>query len=196
MKRQEGVSGDERTDARDSMSDTMNGEESRVRGPKPLGPLERQVLEILWDHGARSVRQVIDLLPTDPAYTTIATVLSNLKRKRYVRTRRDGRSSLYEPLFSRADHDAAVMGGVLAASRDRSATILRFADSMSAEDIGLLKDYLRRQESGGHGNDAQEAGGQEHDPVESGDGTPSAHKPVSHELGSHELGSHEPGQGR
>lgn len=169
----------------------MNGEESSVRRPKPLGPLERQVMEILWDHGARSVRQVIDLLPTDPAYTTIATVLSNLKRKRYVRTRRDGRSSLYEPLLSRADHDAAVMGGVLAASRDRSATILRFADSMSAEDIDLLKDYLRRQESDGQGNDAQEPGGQEHDLVESGDGAPRTNRPVANELSSHE-----PGQGR
>lgn len=128
------------------MSEAVKGTDSMGGQPKALGPLERQVLEILWDHGARTVRQVIDLLPTDPAYTTIATVLTNLKRKRYVRTQRDGRSTLYEPLSSRADHDAAVMGGVLAASRDRSATILRFADSMSADDLDLLKDYLRSQE--------------------------------------------------
>ena len=86
-------------------------------------PLERQVLEILWDHGPLTVRQVIDQLPTDPAYTTIATVLTNLKRKRYVRSQREGSSTRYVPVTSRADHDAAVMGGVLAASRDRSATI-------------------------------------------------------------------------
>lgn len=127
--------------------DTVRGGEAVLRQPKALGPLERQVVEILWDHGARTVRQVIDLLPTDPAYTTIATVLTNLKRKRYVRTKRDGRSTLYEPLSTRADHDAAVMGGVLAASRDRSATILRFADSMSADDLDLLKDHLRAQET-------------------------------------------------
>ncbi len=115
------------------------------RQPKALGPLERQVLEILWDHDALTVRQVIDVLTTGPAYTTIATVLTNLKRKRYVRARRDGRSTLYEPVTSRADHDAAVMGGVLAASRDRSATILRFADSMSSEDLDLLREHLRAQ---------------------------------------------------
>ncbi|SMX72299.1 Predicted transcriptional regulator [Brevibacterium sp. Mu109] len=115
------------------------------RQPKALGPLERQVLEILWDHGPLTVRQVIDQLPTDPAYTTIATVLTNLKRKRYVRSQREGSSTRYVPVTSRADHDAAVMGGVLAASRDRSATILRFADSMSAEDLDLLREHLRTQ---------------------------------------------------
>src|SRR5699024_5007211 len=72
VKGQAGAGGHERTRARESMRDAVNGEESVRRHPKPLGPLERQVLEILWDHGARSVRQVIDLLPTDPAYTTIA----------------------------------------------------------------------------------------------------------------------------
>ena len=116
------------------------------RQPRALGPLERQVLEILWDRGALTVRQVIDALPTDPAYTTIATVLTNLKRKRYARSRREGRSTSYEPVTSREDHDAAVMGGVLAASRDRSATILRFADSMSAEDLDLLREHLRTQD--------------------------------------------------
>lgn len=143
--------------SRGATTDTMTGASTGAtswkgttmeREPKTLGPLERQVLEILWDDGPLAVRQVIDLLPTDPAYTTIATVLTNLKRKRYVRARRDGRSTLYEPVTGRADHDAAVMGGVLAASRDRSATILRFADSMSPEDLALLRDHLRAQDEG------------------------------------------------
>lgn len=120
-------------------------ENQQLKPPKALGPLERQVVEILWDHGPRTVRQVIDRLPTDPAYTTIATVLANLKRKGVVTTVHEGRSTQYVPTVSRADHDAAVMGGVLAASRDRSATILRFAESMSAADLGVLRDHLRAQ---------------------------------------------------
>ena len=48
--------------------------------PRPLGPLERQVLETLWAHGPLPVRGVILHLPAEYAYTTIATVLDNLKR--------------------------------------------------------------------------------------------------------------------
>ncbi|UUZ43527.1 BlaI/MecI/CopY family transcriptional regulator [Janibacter limosus] len=41
------------------------------------GALEAQVMDVLWDHGPATVREVIEHLPSDPAYTTIATVLTN-----------------------------------------------------------------------------------------------------------------------
>lgn len=135
--------GAEGTRAEEGSTEAVENQQSQA--PKALGPLERQVVEILWDHGPRTVRQVIDRLPTDPAYTTIATVLANLKRKGVVTTVHEGRSAHYVPTVSRADHDAAVMGGVLAASRDRSTTILRFAESMSAGDLAVLRDHLRAQ---------------------------------------------------
>src|SRR5699024_2867854 len=40
-----------------------------------LGALEAQVMDVLWDHGTLTVREVIDHLGGAPAYTTIATVL-------------------------------------------------------------------------------------------------------------------------
>ena len=39
-----------------------------------LGALEAQVMDVLWDHGPATVREVIEHLPSDPAYTTIATL--------------------------------------------------------------------------------------------------------------------------
>lgn len=110
--------------------------------PLTLGPLERQVLETLWAHGPLPVRGVIEHLPTEYAYTTIATVLTNLKRKGCVDTVRQGRSTVYRPTRTPAEHDAADMRGILAASADRSATILRFADSISADDLALLRAHL------------------------------------------------------
>src|SRR5699024_12045888 len=50
-------------------------------GPVPLGALERQVMEVLWDDGDLTVRELISALGDVHAYTTIATVLSNLDRK-------------------------------------------------------------------------------------------------------------------
>jgi len=116
--------------------------------PLPLGPLERQVLETLWAHGPLPVRGVIRQLPADYAYTTIATVLGNLRRKGCVDAVRQGRSTVYRPTRTPAEHDAADMRGILAASADRTATILRFADSISADDLALLRAHLNAADSG------------------------------------------------
>jgi predicted transcriptional regulator len=126
--------------------------------PLPLGPLERQVLETLWAHGPLAVRDVIRHLPTDYAYTTIATVLGNLKRKGCVDTIRQGRATVYRPTRTPAEHDAADMRGILAASADRSATILRFADSISADDLALLRAHLNAAGSDSAGTGSADAG--------------------------------------
>src|SRR5215471_9045481 len=58
---------------------------SRSKAHKPmafirgtLGPLERQVMEILWRKKDCSVRDVLDRLPDGKAYTTVMTTLSRL----------------------------------------------------------------------------------------------------------------------
>ena len=48
-----------------------------------LGELEQQVMDLLWEASPRSVRDVMDALPHSPAYTTIATVMQNLRTTYY-----------------------------------------------------------------------------------------------------------------
>ncbi|WP_146339660.1 BlaI/MecI/CopY family transcriptional regulator [Nesterenkonia sp. NBAIMH1] len=107
-----------------------------------LGPLEQQVMDLLWDSGSHTVREVMDQLPSRPAYTTIATVMTNLDRKGFVVARRQGRSVQYEPRIAREEHTAALMSQALSVSRDRRASILHFVDSMPDEERGLLRAYL------------------------------------------------------
>lgn len=113
-----------------------------------LGALEAQVMDVLWDHGPATVREVIAHLPSDPAYTTIATVLTNLDRKGLVTIARQNRSTRYGAKFSRHEHEAGLMEQVLEASRDRAASILQFVDSMPETDLDLLRDYLQRRDRG------------------------------------------------
>lgn len=115
--------------------------------PVRLGALEQQVIDVLWDHGNLTIRQVIEHLPTKPAYTTIATVLGHLERKELVAPERDGRSVRYRPRHSREEHAARLMEHALAASRDRAASILHFVDAIEPSDVELLRDYLRRREA-------------------------------------------------
>lgn len=115
------------------------------RAPLRLGALEAQVMDVLWDHGPGTVREVIGHLPSDPAYTTIATVLTNLDRKGLLTITREKRSTRYSARLSRHEHAATLMEQALDSSRDRAASILHFVDSMPDDDLALLRDYLNRR---------------------------------------------------
>lgn len=109
-----------------------------------LGPLEAAVLELLWDAAApMSVREVVDALSDrEPAYTTIATVLENLRRKERVERDRIGRLWYYRAVSNRATHAAQVMHGALSASDDARGTLLRFVDDMAPEEVDVLRRLL------------------------------------------------------
>lgn len=117
--------------------------------PIRLGALEQQVMGLLWDHEPLTVRQIIELSETEPAYTTIATVLTNLERKGLVRRERRGRSVLHAPVVSREQHTAATMQAALVNGGDRAASILHFVDGIDAADIRLLRDYLDEKDVSG-----------------------------------------------
>lgn len=119
---------------------------STERGIPTLGPLEEQVMHILWDHGQLTVREVIQHLPAEPAYTTIATVLRHLGRKGMVAVVKDGRTARDAVRMGREEYTAGIMDQALASSRDRSASILHFVDTMAASDRELLLEYLQNQE--------------------------------------------------
>jgi predicted transcriptional regulator len=52
-----------------------------------LSNLEMQILEVLWEHGASSVREIQERFAATkrPAYTTVQTMVSRLEAKRAVR---------------------------------------------------------------------------------------------------------------
>lgn len=116
-----------------------------MKNPERLGALESKVMDQLWDHGPANIRKLIDDLPSDPAYTTIATVLSNLEKKGFVFSSRQGRSVFYRATVSREQHVAAMMSRALESGSDRTASIHQFVDSMSKRDRTLLREYLLRQ---------------------------------------------------
>lgn len=124
-------------------------ENSQPAQPPRLGPLEAQVMDVLWNQGPSTVRGIIDHLPQDPAYTTIATVLVNLDRKQLVTARRERRSTQYAARVGRDEHAVDMMRHALATSQDRAASILQFVETVPASDLELLRDYLRRGDPGG-----------------------------------------------
>lgn len=125
---------------------SMNDQETSSP-PVRLGTLEQQVMDLLWDREPLTVRGIIDLCPTHPAYTTISTVLTNLERKCLVGRERQGRSVLHNALVSRAEHTASLMQTALANAGDRTESILRFVDGIDEQDVRTLRDYLNSRDA-------------------------------------------------
>jgi len=63
-------------------------------------------MDVLWDHGACSVREVHEALPAKgrPAFTTVQTMLYRLEAKQAVRrAKRIGKANIFEASVSRED---------------------------------------------------------------------------------------------
>ncbi len=124
----------------------MSADDALTGEPPRLGSLEARVMDVLWDHGPSTIRGIIGRLPGDPAYTTIATVLTNLHRKGLVTSHKEKHSTRYAARIGREEQVASVMSHALATSRDRGASILHFMDGMPDSDLDLLREYLRRRD--------------------------------------------------
>ncbi|HKW16764.1 MAG TPA: BlaI/MecI/CopY family transcriptional regulator [Terriglobales bacterium] len=74
-----------------------------MRTPR-LSKLELQVMDILWERGAVSIREIQESFPEKhrPAYTTIQTTVYRLEAKQAVRrARKVGNFHIFEPQVSR-----------------------------------------------------------------------------------------------
>lgn len=110
-----------------------------------LGHLEADVMERLWTWDrAASVREVLEDLREDRklAYTTVMTVMDNLRRKGYLEREKAGRAYVYRTTRSRESHTAEMMESVLAGSKDPSAALLHFVEQMAPDEVALLQEAL------------------------------------------------------
>ncbi|WP_407343329.1 BlaI/MecI/CopY family transcriptional regulator [Pengzhenrongella phosphoraccumulans] len=117
--------------------------EPRAAVPR-LGPLEQEVMDILWDcPDELCTREVLQHLTSHTlAYTTVATVLTNLVKKVMVERISVDRTWAYRPLQSRSQYAAGIMSEALTASQDRAAAFLHFVQNMSDHDSALLRGLL------------------------------------------------------
>jgi predicted transcriptional regulator len=72
-----------------------------------LGPLETEVLEIIWKLGSASVKEIHDCILADPdrelAYASVTTVLSRLTQKGWLECDRQDRAFRWRPLVSQSE---------------------------------------------------------------------------------------------
>ena len=76
--------------------------------PPELHQLEAEVMEEVWRHDEISVREVTQALNEQAdkprAYTTYMTIMGRLDRKGLLARRREGKTDVYRPVYTRADY--------------------------------------------------------------------------------------------
>lgn len=115
-----------------------------------LGPLEREVMEIIWRWRKRevSVRDVYLAFEERLAYTTLMTTLDRLRKKGLLERRKDGRAFFYSPRLSPQEFERSVARDVIDTLLGRGAegaepVLACIVEAVSEHDRALLDDLDR-----------------------------------------------------
>ncbi|TDR42049.1 putative transcriptional regulator [Tahibacter aquaticus] len=87
---------------------------------------EQAILEVLWELGEASVREVADRLSLHKpvAYTTVLTMLGVLHKKDLVTFRQEGRAFIYKPALTKDDVRDRALGNLVTQLFDGSPEML------------------------------------------------------------------------
>ena len=114
-----------------------------------LGPLELELMQILWSQGESNVREVVRRLERSLAYTTVMTTLDRLYKKGFLDRRMPDRAFVYSPKFSQDEWERqraeSVVAGWLAGSRpSRELLFSSFLDAVGERDVKLLDELEKK----------------------------------------------------
>lgn len=115
-----------------------------------LGTLEADVMNVLWSvDEAVTVRTVLETLNTDRdlAYTTVMTVLDNLRKKNFVTRSPQGRAFVYHATQSRVEFATETLREVLSSSGDAEKVLLHFAKSANKSESAAIRNAFGRKGS-------------------------------------------------
>ena len=113
---------------------------------KNIGPLERKILDILWERKEASARQITSILEQKGerrAYSTIRTIINRLVEKRILGQRMDKkeRMYLYTPLISKENLEKSIVHSVIGEllKKFEKSTISYLAEELSDNEKDIEK---------------------------------------------------------
>ncbi|MDY7014825.1 MAG: BlaI/MecI/CopY family transcriptional regulator [Cyanobacteriota bacterium] len=115
-----------------------------------LGPLETEILEILWELGSTTVKDIHERILADPdrelAYTSVTTVLNRLTQKGWLSCDKQQRAFVWRPTISR--YEARVLKSHERLNRfletSNPDVVAAFADSLDAASVEQIQAIAQR----------------------------------------------------
>ncbi|MBR8827758.1 MAG: BlaI/MecI/CopY family transcriptional regulator [Gomphosphaeria aponina SAG 52.96 = DSM 107014] len=118
-----------------------------------LGPLETEVLEIIWELGSATVKDVHEKILADPdrelAYASVTTVLNRLTKKGWLTCNKKGKAYAWQPLVSQSE--AQVIKAYEQLQRFLAVSnpdvVASFADSLDTASLEQIEAIAERLEA-------------------------------------------------
>lgn len=113
-----------------------------------LGKLEREVMNIAWQRGAISVRDVFEAFEERIAYTTLMTTAHRLYKKGVLDRHKQGRAFLYSPRVSPVEFEQGIakdlIQGMIGRAEDGVEPLLAcIVEAVSEHDRAFLDELDR-----------------------------------------------------
>lgn len=110
---------------------------------------EEQAMLYIWNTGACYVKDVVEQYPEPrPPYTTVASVVQNLKRKGYLEAVRVGNTYRYTPLVSQGEYRRKSVGNLVrnyfADSYKEMVSFFARENKVSASDLKEIIDLIEK----------------------------------------------------
>lgn len=111
---------------------------------------ELEIMEVLWTHGASSIREIHEALPARarPAFTTVQTVVYRLERKGVLRrVKRISKANIVEAVISRDQAHLTLVDELLKLFGGRPKPVMaRLVESgkLTLDDIKEAEDTLKK----------------------------------------------------
>ena len=85
---------------------------ARPKQPHPT-PGELEILRILWERGPSTVREVLELVPQERAYTSVMSLLGVMTEKKLVTRKAEGRAFRYTAKLKPDQTEGKMLGHLL-----------------------------------------------------------------------------------
>lgn len=118
--------------------------------PPKLTRFELQIMDVLWNSGPASVREIQEALPAGgrPAYTTVQTMVTRLEAKKAVRrVKKIGNAYIFEALITRSTAMRRVIDELLSFFGGRTQPVVAHlieAGKLTLEDVQEAERTLRK----------------------------------------------------
>ena len=118
--------------------------------PPKLTRFELQIMDVLWNSGPASVREIQEALPAGgrPAYTTVQTMVTRLEAKKAVRrVKKIGNAFIFEALVTRSTAMRRVIDELLSFFGGRTQPVVAHlieAGKLTLEDVQEAERTLRK----------------------------------------------------
>jgi predicted transcriptional regulator len=127
-----------------------------------LGPLETEILNIIWELGSATVKDVHERILADPerelAYTSVTTVLRRLTQKGWLTCNKQDRAFSWQPLVSREEAQVIKaheqLNQFLAVSNPD--VVAAFADSLDAASLEQIEAIALRLQAARQAREEQQ----------------------------------------